>query len=128
MHTERAGVAYRPPQSCLQGSEIRALIPEEDDRTSAHPAPAQAWSYSDSLEYRLPSRPGVVAGVPPAVERSFLPSIPSNLPTKGLRVLGSGAWWQDVWLQIQWPPQAQALSIAEKELIPIILACDTWGQ
>ena len=63
---------------------------------------------------------------------SFLPS-PSNLPTTMLSTdasgfWGSGAWWQDAWFQIQWPPQAQALSIAEKELIPIILACDTWGQ
>ena len=61
MHTERAGAAYRPPQPRLQGSEIRVLIPEEDDRPPAHLAPAQAWFYFDSLEYRLLSRPGMVA-------------------------------------------------------------------
>ena len=62
---------------------------------------------------------------------SFLPSS-SNLPTTVLSTdasgsWGSGGWWQDVWCQIQWPPQAQALSIAEKELIPIILWPVTLG-
>ena len=61
----------------------------------------------------------------------FLPSS-SNLPTTVLSTdasgsWGSGGWWQDVWFQIQWPPQAQALSIAEKELIPIILWPVTLG-
>ena len=62
-------------------------------RRMIDPAPAQAWSYSDSLEYRLPSRPGMVAGVPPAVEQSFLPSVTLKLTHYGaldrcLRVLG----------------------------------------
>lgn len=42
--------------------------------------------------------------------------------------MGSGAWHQSSWFKIQWDHRAQALSIAAKELIPIILACNTWGS
>ena len=41
---------------------------------------------------------------------------------------GCGAWRQSHWLQVQWGPQSQSLSITEKELVPIILACDLWGR
>ena len=41
---------------------------------------------------------------------------------------GRGAWQEGSWLQAEWNPQSQALSIAEKELIPIILACEAWGK
>ena len=63
---------------------------------------------------------------------SFLPP-PSNLPTIEVTTdasgsWGCGAWWRDSWFQVQWGPEAQPLSIAEKELIPIILACETWGR
>ena len=40
---------------------------------------------------------------------------------------GCGAWHHKAWFQIQWPEQEISLDIAQKELIPIILACDTWG-
>ena len=35
--------------------------------------------------------------------------------------------WSLAWHQVAWPPEAQVLSIAEKELIPIILAGLAWG-
>ncbi len=41
---------------------------------------------------------------------------------------GCGAWHQSCWFQVQWDARSHSLSIAEKELIPIILACDTWGN
>ncbi len=41
---------------------------------------------------------------------------------------GCGAWHQTHWFQVQWDPLSQPLTIAEKELIPIILACDSWGR
>lgn len=42
--------------------------------------------------------------------------------------LGAGAWHQSSWFQIRWDERAQSLSIAAKELIPIILACQAWGE
>ena len=41
---------------------------------------------------------------------------------------GCGAWHGTAWFQIRWNERAQPLTIAEKELIPIIVACATWGQ
>ena len=63
---------------------------------------------------------------------SFLPS-PSNLPaiqltTDASGAWGCGAWWEHSWFQVQWDQEAMPLSIAEKELIPIILACEAWCQ
>ena len=40
---------------------------------------------------------------------------------------GCGAWHNHSWFQVQWDSRAQALSIAEKELIPIILTLTAWG-
>ncbi len=40
---------------------------------------------------------------------------------------GCGAWHGHTWFQIQWSARAQPLTIAEKELVPIIVACATWG-
>lgn len=41
---------------------------------------------------------------------------------------GAGAWHQSFWFQIRWDKRAQGLSIAAKELIPIILAYQAWGE
>ena len=41
---------------------------------------------------------------------------------------GCGAWHNHLWFQLRWDSRAQALSIAEKELIPIILALAMWGS
>lgn len=41
---------------------------------------------------------------------------------------GCAAWCGDAWFQVQWDARASSISIAEKELIPIILACEVWGQ
>ena len=40
---------------------------------------------------------------------------------------GCGAWHQNSWFQLQWDVRSSGLSIAEKELIPIVLAAATWG-
>ena len=63
---------------------------------------------------------------------SFL-SPPSHLPVIELTTdasgsWGAGAWHQSMWFQLQWDHGAHTLSIAAKELIPIILACHTWGH
>ena len=63
---------------------------------------------------------------------SFLPP-PSLLPeitltTDASGSWGCGAWHGDHWLQLQWDDRALPLSIATKELIPIILACAAWGR
>ena len=41
---------------------------------------------------------------------------------------GCGAWHHNAWFQLRWDNRSQALSIAEKELIPIILALAVWGK
>ena len=67
-------------------------------------------------------RNGVSFLLPP----SHLPQLDMSSDVSGS--WGCGAWHQSRWLQVQWGPQSQSLSIAEKELVPIILACDLWGQ
>ncbi len=63
---------------------------------------------------------------------SFL-APPSSLPQHHFASDASGSWgcgaWHDrEWLQTQWDSTTQKLSIAEKELIPIILACAVWDR
>ncbi len=63
---------------------------------------------------------------------SFL-NPPSRLPKAHLYTDSSGswgcaAWHEDAWFQVQWDARARPLSIAEKELIPVILACQIWGS
>ena len=45
----------------------------------------------------------------------------------------SGAWrceaiWKGEWLQYQWETSWQHLSIAAKELVPIVMAAALWGH
>ena len=63
---------------------------------------------------------------------SFLPN-PPDLPVVHLASDASGTWgcwaWHGrSWFQVQWDTQSQSLSIAAKELLPIILACAMWGH
>lgn len=63
---------------------------------------------------------------------SFLPPL-SRLPNTVVTIDASGSWgcsaWQaHRWFQLQWDSQSAPLSIEVKELIPIILACATWGH
>lgn len=41
---------------------------------------------------------------------------------------GCAAWHGGAWFQVQWDVRVSSLSIAEMELIPIILACEVWGR
>ena len=41
---------------------------------------------------------------------------------------GCGAWCGNRWFQVQWDDRSCDLSIACKELIPILLACAAWGH
>ena len=41
---------------------------------------------------------------------------------------GCGAWHGSAWFQVTWDHRSLPLLIAEKELIPIVLGCATWGQ
>ena len=64
--------------------------------------------------------------------KSFL-CPPASLPTVQLTsdasgTWGCGAWHGNGWFQVQWDRRADVLSIAAKELIPIVLACATWGH
>ena len=63
---------------------------------------------------------------------SFLPT-PSHLPvvemaTDASGSWGCGAWHQTAWFQIRWDSRSCDLPIMVKELIPIVLACATWGH
>ena len=63
---------------------------------------------------------------------SFLPP-PSHLPITAITSdasgsWGCGAWFGNSWFQVQWDARAQSLLIAEKELLPIVLACAAWGH
>ena len=58
---------------------------------------------------------------------------PSSLPKVDLFTDASGSWgcaaWHgDAWFQVEWDSRSHPLSIAEKELVPIILACQVWGR
>ena len=58
---------------------------------------------------------------------------PANLPQYHLTSdasgsWGCGAWYMSSWFHIKWPAGCQRLTIAEKELIPIIVACGVWGH
>ena len=63
---------------------------------------------------------------------SFLPP-PSHLPrtemtTDASGSWGCGAWHGKSWFQLQWGQKSQYLGIAQKELLPIVLACAAWGR
>ena len=63
---------------------------------------------------------------------SFLPP-PPYLPKRQFTSdasgsWGCGAWHINSWFQIPWCTGSVTLSIAEKELLPIILACAAWGK
>ena len=63
---------------------------------------------------------------------SFLPP-PSYLPqlvitSDASGSWGCGAWHRNAWFQLEWDCRSISLSIAEKELIPIILAGAAWGH
>ena len=63
---------------------------------------------------------------------SFLPP-PSSLPSLEITSDASGSWrcaaWHGHhWFQVKWCSRTEPLSIAEKELIPIILALVAWGD
>ena len=62
---------------------------------------------------------------------SYLPP-PGLLPTVEMTSDASGSWgcgaWHDnSWFQVQWDSRSRDLLIAVKELIPIVMACATWG-
>ena len=64
---------------------------------------------------------------------SYLPP-PAYLPSRELQVTsdasgswGCGAWHGHSWFQVRWDERSHHLSIAEKELVPIIIACVVWG-
>ena len=56
---------------------------------------------------------------------SLLPAIEFTTDASGS--WGCGAWCGEAWFQLQWDHSSHHLSIPEKELIPIILACASWG-
>ena len=72
-----------------------------------------------------------VGRIPITMERLLLlPTPPPRLAltSDASGSWGCGAWHGTAWFQIRWNDRAQPLMIAEKELIPIIVACATWGQ
>ena len=58
---------------------------------------------------------------------------PAHLPRVRMTSHASGSWGCGAWhgsacFLVQWDDRSQPLTIAEKELIPIVLGCTAWGQ
>ena len=56
---------------------------------------------------------------------------PSN-PSGVIRSDASGSWgcgavYENLWFQLQWPPSWEGVTIAPKELVPIVMAVILWG-
>ena len=51
-----------------------------------------------------------------------------HLFTNASSSFGYGACWGAKWLQYPWPSEAIGLSIAVKELVPILMAGVLWGD
>ena len=62
----------------------------------------------------------------PCPHHSHLPQLEVTSDASGS--WGCGAWCRTSSLQIQWGSQSKPLTITEKELVPIIMPCDTWGK
>ena len=66
--------------------------------------------------------------------RAMIRSRPeSQLPEIVFASDASGKWgcrasWKESWLQLPWTEEWAPVSIAAKELIPIVLACAVWGE
>ena len=62
---------------------------------------------------------------------SFLPPSPHRpvleMASDASGTWGAGAWQGTAWFQVKWDSRFRDLSIACKELIPILLACEAWG-
>ena len=41
---------------------------------------------------------------------------------------GCGAFWDNFWLQMAWGNEVLSLSIAMKEMVPVIATCTVWGR
>ena len=82
-----------------------------------------------SPERGLPVRPRMVADIHCTVEWCLLPA---SAPSREWQVTsgswGCGAWHGHSWFQVRWDERSHHLSIAEKELIPIIIACVVCGR
>ena len=63
------------------------------------------------------------------MEWGVIPPSPFISPkSPAVRSWGCGAWHANTWFQVKWDARAEGLSIAEKELIPVIVACQAWGS
>ena len=51
-----------------------------------------------------------------------------HLFTVASSVFGCGAWWEAQWFQLPWPRGMDYTSIAQKELLPIVVACILRGS
>ena len=59
---------------------------------------------------------------------SFLPQLNLYFTTDASGSWGCGAWHGTSWFKLKWDSRAHHLGIAEKELIPIVIACFIWGN
>ena len=41
---------------------------------------------------------------------------------------GCGAFYEHHWFQLEWPPRLSSLSIAVKEMVPVIIAAACFGR
>ena len=75
---QRSGITDRPPQLCLQGGQVREILPETDAGPSPlHKTPCRQVP-PHSAEHRFLFRPRLVAHVPRKLEWRVLPH--SSIP------------------------------------------------
>ena len=133
MLSQGIGIPCRHSQSCLQGGQVRPLFLRRmiDLLHAMHRPPhcrapirLNAGFRSDLAWWRaFVERWNGVSFLPPP---SYLPSVEFTSDASGS--WGCGAWYKHSWFQLQWGPASCGLLIAEKELIPIILAGAIWGS
>ena len=54
-------------------------------------------------------------------------SLHTSITTDATGSWGCGAYWDEKWIQWQWPPEWLSADIMAKELAPVVLCCTVWG-
>ncbi len=115
-------------KSCMQGGQARSILSAANDRP---PYYRTTFSTKNSIDT---TKRGLLAWWAEFLTQWNGISFPQPLNRNHLTMTsdasgtwGCGAWHNTSWFQIRWDATAHPLTIAEKELIPIIIGCAVWG-
>ena len=123
LHSEGAGVSCWEVAARMQGSEAGQDIHEALVRANQGDQEGAAFC---EAECSLQVRPGLVASLHDG--RAILASLEREGPRHHLFSDASGVFvcGGRPWFQLPWPQESA--SIAQKELIPVVIACILWGR